>query len=1167
MTGSPSSQSPSLSPSLSHSDSEDDMMATAAVLSRSRRSTAGKRMSSLVGKAMEDDETFWSHSTWIENTKGPGGSGANDNGDDVSSDGSYDIKDEEEANFVDVFDSDFNDSEGEDDSASVEEETQVEQKKKKNKYVEPQTKSTHKQNAHVVAAGRELLKRRKGNRKGSSRRKLAEGIDENAGLVLNIQPDIIDDYGKRVPIKPIIYSLKMKENESADDLQQNTDQFQSIATEVQSREAEIPPQKTKILSNTVKTISDQGQVVKNSPRRSASNGSTTVTSVTKKSLVMNSKRTLKSKQKQKNLKSKNKLRKKYTQEELLLEAATTTEAENERWLLGRKRSQSMAIYESLLSRTSKNSTNSEKKQILQRYQSRRAYFNTITFMDMDRVPSILKKRQEIKYLPNKNRPKCVITGKKGRYKDPKTGKYYHDVAAFKELRRRLQTEEPLDQPLPQQSSTKTITIFMPEKKTITTNTTDISHVSASARNHSPPKSLSKNINIAKLPKLSVEKPDQNTTKPLKRQKLANVGDNRYADPDVMLVTKETHTSQSINSKVQQINISTTNENEINLSSSTTSKTVSHALPTKKKSAPKAENQVKENVVNIKAMSKNKIQFHSPSETRLKTEASVENKKKSYLSIAETTKTTKEPKNDRKRSIEKLSDEKVLVQSTSNKESSSPDTGKKIYSESSDNKETFLEYTSQKYTFKDQSKQQNILLDGATVIKSKVTSNLEKSSGVVKSSVKATTQRSTNNELPVKKDKEMNSLKEKPLHETTTLCQSDAKFSSKNENKTTLSIIEENSLPINEKLKKKGNELKTKNIELNPTEESKNQPSKITDETSESKKILSQNNETGTNRKKDNTDKENIVIGKKQNDLKEICIQKPQKMDSLSSSLPKRKVEGSLSQNETVLKENMQNIPTFNSSMQSRSHTHTNDTSLVSPNMLQGQQLHMSPLLVALKNSSQQHNNVLAESSEMSIGQLFAQGQKQSLHAHSLYLKQRQQALIKQREELMLAQQKILQQNQQHQHWQNYILFQQQQQQQQHQNQAALLKQQQMHKDILFQQQFQAQNNLHRQYLLEKHMNQSTFLQRNQQFDQQLMQQNVIQLKLHQQQQRAALEQHMKQQQHFLTLRQHQQQRIQQIEQSIAMHTMKEKSFTNGKPGQFADAEDSNDKFSGAKEEK
>ena len=51
-------------------------VAKAAVLERSRRSTAGKRMSTLVGQAQDDDDTFWSHSIWSEGGGGFAGKGS-----------------------------------------------------------------------------------------------------------------------------------------------------------------------------------------------------------------------------------------------------------------------------------------------------------------------------------------------------------------------------------------------------------------------------------------------------------------------------------------------------------------------------------------------------------------------------------------------------------------------------------------------------------------------------------------------------------------------------------------------------------------------------------------------------------------------------------------------------------------------------------------------------------------------------------------------------------------------------------------------------------------------------------------------------------------------------------------------------------------------------------
>eukprot|EP00566_Odontella_aurita_P024303 CAMPEP_0113567582 /NCGR_PEP_ID=MMETSP0015_2-20120614/23353_1 /TAXON_ID=2838 /ORGANISM="Odontella" /LENGTH=104 /DNA_ID=CAMNT_0000469987 /DNA_START=205 /DNA_END=515 /DNA_ORIENTATION=- /assembly_acc=CAM_ASM_000160 len=78
----------------------------AAVLSRSRRSTAGTRMTSLVGKAKETDDSFWGHSTWGEQAG---------SSDEESGASSFRESDEDEEDRVDRFDSDFDDSESEED--------------------------------------------------------------------------------------------------------------------------------------------------------------------------------------------------------------------------------------------------------------------------------------------------------------------------------------------------------------------------------------------------------------------------------------------------------------------------------------------------------------------------------------------------------------------------------------------------------------------------------------------------------------------------------------------------------------------------------------------------------------------------------------------------------------------------------------------------------------------------------------------------------------------------------------------------------------------------------------------------------------------------------------------------------------------------------------------
>ncbi|EJK54321.1 hypothetical protein THAOC_26063, partial [Thalassiosira oceanica] len=92
----------------------------AAVLERSRRSTAGKRMSSLVGKAQEDDDTFWTHSIWSET--GGGFSKGGDSSSESEGEGSYRISDDDSGAGVDQFDSDFGESETEDEGGESEDE-------------------------------------------------------------------------------------------------------------------------------------------------------------------------------------------------------------------------------------------------------------------------------------------------------------------------------------------------------------------------------------------------------------------------------------------------------------------------------------------------------------------------------------------------------------------------------------------------------------------------------------------------------------------------------------------------------------------------------------------------------------------------------------------------------------------------------------------------------------------------------------------------------------------------------------------------------------------------------------------------------------------------------------------------------------------------------------
>jgi len=69
---------------------------------QAKRSSRGKRMASLIGKAVEEDDAFWGHSIWEE---------------DESGNESY----SEEEIQPDEFDTDFGESETEDESDSEEE--------------------------------------------------------------------------------------------------------------------------------------------------------------------------------------------------------------------------------------------------------------------------------------------------------------------------------------------------------------------------------------------------------------------------------------------------------------------------------------------------------------------------------------------------------------------------------------------------------------------------------------------------------------------------------------------------------------------------------------------------------------------------------------------------------------------------------------------------------------------------------------------------------------------------------------------------------------------------------------------------------------------------------------------------------------------------------------
>ena len=138
-----------------------------AITGRERRATAGRRMTELVGKAQEEDDAFWGHDTWNEEDSG---------------NESFHDSDEDSAMKKDEFDSDFDDSESDNEdeeaAAGAEEEMELQKNEKR------QQKKGGGGGAYVdVKTGR-------GKRGTGRKRIMGEGF--NAGIVLNLPPQMAD---------------------------------------------------------------------------------------------------------------------------------------------------------------------------------------------------------------------------------------------------------------------------------------------------------------------------------------------------------------------------------------------------------------------------------------------------------------------------------------------------------------------------------------------------------------------------------------------------------------------------------------------------------------------------------------------------------------------------------------------------------------------------------------------------------------------------------------------------------------------------------------------------------------------------------------------------------------------------------------------------------------
>jgi len=446
----------------------------AAVLERSRRATAGKRMASLVGKAQDDDDTFWSHSIWSEagggfadkgsrkrrreeegesssGSEAEGGSG--DEGSVSDGEGSYRMSDEDPDVAVDKFDSDFDESESEDEGDEGDGEEQDLRAEERREAVSKRKKNQRLGVPLKASAGRELMKKKTG--KMTRRGPLGEGW--NNGLVLNWPPPsggaapVVAKPGAAAPMHTQILDSK------------------STAIPSAQGSASMPvTSQAKPLHSPSKPAIEWAQIAQTrfvpSPSRNLRMGTTFPPAPSAKPAL---KRQIAATSTERKKKSKNR---QFTQEELILESIKSTEMENAKWLSSRKRGKDEAAQLEKAT-NSKKSTLSHK---VSRFRSRRGCSNILTFMDMDHLPAIFTRRHvppsrsanfgdtsscggspskrrrldrsasetsESAQAPDNNRAKCVITGKIARYRDPKTMLGYHDIDAYKEIRRRLEAGE------------------------------------------------------------------------------------------------------------------------------------------------------------------------------------------------------------------------------------------------------------------------------------------------------------------------------------------------------------------------------------------------------------------------------------------------------------------------------------------------------------------------------------------------------------------------------------------------------------------------------------------------------------------------------------------------------------------------------------------------------
>lgn len=407
----------------------------AAIVQRAKRKTAGKRMTALVGKAQDDDDAFWTHDTWAED----------DSGND-----SFRDSDEDSELKKDEFDSDFNDSEtdneDEEAAAGVAEEQELQRQERSNR----QRKGSS--YVEIAKGGRALMQKAKGLRGKGPKRAMGDGM--NTGLVLNFPPSfsaVAAAPGASTPLAPTSRPL-------------------FPAPPATGALPKADPTKPPSPRKPRKTLASVRERRSQTRKRESRNLAPTYTST-----AANGHPHKKVKPQTGASTSRKAKRRQYAQEELILEAVHETEPENLRWLLARKRVQNSADQDkdALAALRDKN----RGKNVIQKYHSRRGCLITLTFPEMDAVPEILTRPRTAP--PTPEPLVCVITGKPAKYRDPKTKMGYFDSKAFKELRRRLAAGEPMShRPKPRPQPTPSA---LPVPPASTTNASSKSSAGSSSQ--------------------------------------------------------------------------------------------------------------------------------------------------------------------------------------------------------------------------------------------------------------------------------------------------------------------------------------------------------------------------------------------------------------------------------------------------------------------------------------------------------------------------------------------------------------------------------------------------------------------------------------------------------------------------------------------------------------